>query len=118
MVPLSAERFLVLSTTGLLKYDLKNDRFSRLGVYAEGTPFEYEQMLSRLTIDKQGVAWAHAETVIAALSPISKTLGLIRNKELDPGKNGTTRLRPLRKIKERALDGHGFRFHLAQLPDR
>lgn len=111
VVPLSAERFLVLSTTGLLKYDLKNDRFSRLGVYAEGTPFEYEQMLSRLTIDKQGVAWAHAETVIAALSPISKTLGLIRNKELDPGKKWNNAVAAFAEDKKSGLwmaTGFGF----------
>lgn len=78
---LSNGKFLVLTSVGLMEYDLSTDRFQRLGVYAEGTPFEYENVLSRLIIDKDGVAWAHAETIITSLSPISKTLGLIRNKE-------------------------------------
>ena len=86
VTPLSKDKFLVLTTAGLMEYDLTTDHFTRLGVYAEGTPFEYENVLSRLFLDKDGIAWAHAETMITALSPITKTLGLIRNKELDPAK--------------------------------
>jgi len=86
VVALAKEKFLVLTTAGLMEYNLKTDHFTRSGVFAEGTPFEYENVLSRLFLDKDGIAWAHSETMITALSPLNKTLGLIRNKEQDPGK--------------------------------
>lgn len=82
----TAGRFLVLTNAGLMEYDLTDDRFMPLGIYEDGKPFEYENALSRLMLDKNGIAWAHAETIVASLSPIDKVLGLLRNKEPDPKK--------------------------------
>lgn len=86
VAPLADNKYLMLTTAGLMEYNIKEDRFTKSGLYADGTPFEYENFLSRLFLDKDGVAWAHAETIITALTPISKTLGLLRNKEQDPAR--------------------------------
>jgi hypothetical protein len=111
VTPLSKEKFLVLTTAGLMEYDLKTDRFTRMGVYADGTPFEYENVLSRLFVDKDGIAWAHAETMIATLSPLSKTLGLIRNKEQDPEKKWNNAVASFAEDNENRLwIGTGFGF--------
>lgn len=86
IVPLAKDKFAILTSAGLMEYDLQKDVFSRMAVAREGKPFEYETGMTRLVKDRHNILWAEAETFITQLSPVSKMPGLLRNYELDPAK--------------------------------
>lgn len=83
---ISKGKYLMLTKAGLMEYDLAKDAFTYLGIYEEGKPFELENTMTGLMIDKNGTAWAHSVTMVAAFSPINSVLGLMRNNESDPDK--------------------------------
>lgn len=79
VVTLGGAQFLMSSFTGLLRYDLQKDAFTRERVFNEGKPLDYENSLQRLYQEKPGKYWAHVQTGLVMIDDLRHTLGLLRN---------------------------------------
>lgn len=79
VAPIGNGRFLMSSRTGMLEYDLIQDRFTRERIYAGGKPLELEDLYMRVFIDENGTVWAHNVNNIIAAGNLRSTFGLLRN---------------------------------------
>lgn len=79
VAPLGNGQYLMTSRIGTYHYDLRNNRFSKERIYAAGKPLELEDMLVRIFLDENGVAWAHNTNNIVAFENLQNGLGLLRN---------------------------------------
>ncbi len=107
-VPLGDSLFLVTTRFGACSYDLRNDRFTRHRIFAEGKPIGLEEAMVRVFQDDLGTFWTHNSTNVIAFSDVRNSIGLLRNYSDDPAQSWSNRVICLTEDGEQNIWFGGF----------